>query len=112
MIRRFWIPATALCLAFVMAVIGSISRDAMAAIIASMPAQGMPTVQGDGPPKILPAAGEEPDTQRNLSGRYWTRGIVLLIIIVLLIWLIYRSFTGWRPMISWLVGEPIPPRGR
>lgn len=109
MIRRSWIPATAICLAVVMAVIGFISRDAMAAIIASMPAQGVPTVQGDGPPKILPAAGEEPDTPRNLSGRYWTRGIVLLLIIVVLIWLIYRFFTGWRPMISWLAGETMLP---
>jgi uncharacterized membrane protein len=76
MVRKFWIPATALCLAVVMAVIGSLPREALA------------------------AAGVQSGPLGDLSGRYWTRGIVLLIIIVLLIWLIYRSFTGWRPMIS------------
>lgn len=105
MIRRSWIPATAFSLAVVMAVIGSISRDAIAEKIASMPEHGVPTVQGDGPPKILPAASEDPDTPRNLSGRYWTRGIVLLVIIVVILWLIYRSFTGWRPMVSGLGHE-------
>jgi hypothetical protein len=28
------------------------------------------------------------------------RGIVLLLIILLMLWLIYRTFTGWKPMIS------------
>jgi hypothetical protein len=112
MIRRSWIFATALCLAVVMAVLGSVSRDAMSAIISSIPAHGVPTVQGEGPPKILTAAGEEPDTPRNRSRRYWTRGIVLLVVIVLLIWLIYRSLKGWRPMISWVAGEAMPHRGR
>jgi hypothetical protein len=111
-IRRSWIQATALCLAVVMSVLGSISRDAMSAIISSMPAQGAPTVQGEGPPKILAEEGEEPDTPRNQSRRYWMRGIVLLIIIVLIIWLIYRSLKGWRPLISWVAGESMPPRGR
>ena len=55
MIRRSWIFATALCLAVVMAVLGSVSRDAMSAILSSMPAKGVPAVEGEGAPKFLPA---------------------------------------------------------
>jgi len=111
-IRRSWIRATAFFLAVVMSVLGSISLDAMSAIIPSMPVQGAPTFQGEGPPKILAEAGEEPDTSRNPSRRYWTRGIVLLLIIVLIIWLIYRSLKGWMPLMSRVAGESMPPRGR
>jgi len=38
--------------------------------------------------------------QRDGSARYWMRGIVLLLLVLLILWLIYRTFTGWKPMIS------------
>jgi hypothetical protein len=28
------------------------------------------------------------------------RVIVLLLLILLILWLVYRTFTGWKPMIS------------
>jgi hypothetical protein len=112
MIRRAWIPATALSLAVVMTVLGSSSRDAMSAILSSIPARGVPAMQGEGAPKFLPAADGEPDTPGIRSRRYRTRIIVLVIIIVLIIWLIYRSLKGWRPMISRVAEDATPPRGR
>ncbi len=37
--------------------------------------------------------------QEAVSARYPTWMIVLLAIILLLIWLIYRTGTGWKPLI-------------
>ncbi|MBE0568466.1 MAG: hypothetical protein IH577_02165 [Deltaproteobacteria bacterium] len=111
-VQRAWIPATALCLAVVMAVLGSSSRDAMSAILSSMPAKGVPAAEGEGAPRFLPAAVGEPDTPGIRSRRYLTRIIVLVVIIVLIVWLIYRSLKGWRPMISRAARVAMPPRGR
>lgn len=100
MTRRFWVPATALFLSSVMAMIGSVSQDAMAGIVVLSQAPGAFIVQEEGPAKIRSAADFAPHPQREGSARYWIRGIVLLLIILLLLWLIYRTFTGWKPMIS------------
>jgi hypothetical protein len=83
-----------------MAMIGSVSRDAMAGILGLSQSTGASIVQEEGPAKIRSAADFAPHSQRNVSARYWMRGIVLLLIILLMLWLIYRSFTGWKPMIS------------
>jgi len=100
MTRRFWIPATALLLSSIMATIGSVSRDAMAGIVVLSQVPGTSNVQEKGPAQIFPAADFASHPQRNVSARYWIRGIVLLLIILLVVWLIYRTFTGWKPMIS------------
>jgi hypothetical protein len=83
-----------------MAMIGSVSQDAMAGIAAMAQATGASSVQEEGPAKIRSAAYFAPHPQRKVSTRYWIRGIVLLLIILLILWLIYRTFTGWKPMIS------------
>ena len=100
MTRRVWIPATALLLSSIMAMMGSVSRDAMAGIVVLSQVPGASIVQEKGPARILPAADFASHPQRNVSARYWIRGIVLLLIILLVAWLIYRTFTGWKPMIS------------
>ena len=100
MTRRLWIPATALVLSSIMAMAGSVSQDAMAGIVALSQSTGASIVQGEGPAKIRAAADSAPHPQRNVSARYWMRGIVLLLIILLILWLIYRTFKGWKPMIS------------
>jgi len=100
MTRRFRVSATALFLSSIMAMIGSVSQDAMAGIVALSQSTGSSIVQEEGPAKIRSAADFAPLPQRNVSSRYWMRGIVLLLIILLMLWLIYRTFTGWKPMIS------------
>src|SRR5512141_2468613 len=100
MTRRIWVPATALFLSSIMAMIGSVSQDAMEGIAAMSQATGASIVQEEGPAKIRSAAYFAPHPQRKGSTRYWIRGIVLLLIILLILWLIYRTFTGWKPMIS------------
>ncbi len=100
MTRRFRVSATALFLSSIMAMIGSVSQDAMAGIVALSQSTGASIVQEEGPAKIRSAAGFAPHPQRNVSSRYWMRGIVLLLLILLMLWLIYRTFTGWKPMIS------------
>jgi len=83
-----------------MAMMGSVSQDAMAGIVALSQSTGASIVQEEGPAKIRSAANFAPLPHRNVSARYWIRGIVLLLIILLMLWLIYRTFTGWKPMIS------------
>jgi len=100
MTRRSWVPATALFLSSTMAMVGSVSQDAMAGIVALSQSSGASIVQEEGSAKIRSAADFAPHPQRNVSARYWMRGIVLLLIILLMLWLIYRTFTGWKPMIS------------
>ena len=100
MTRRLWVSATALVLSSIMAMAGSVSQDAMAGIVALSQSTGASIVQGEGPAKIRTAADVASHPQRNVSARYWIRGIVLLLIILLILWLIYRTFTGWKPMIS------------
>jgi hypothetical protein len=100
MTRRFRIPATALFLSAIMAMAGAVPHDAMAGIAALSQSTGAPIVREEGPAKIRPGTGFDPHPQRDISARYWMRGIVLLIIILLILWLIYRSYNGWKPMIS------------
>ena len=100
MTRRSWVPATALILSSIVAMTGSVPQDAMAGIVALSQAAGASIVQEEGPAKIRSAADVTSHPQRNVSARYWMRGIVLLLIILLVLWLIYRTFTGWKPMIS------------
>ena len=100
MTRRFRVPATALFLSSVMAMTGSVSHDAMAGILGLSQFTGASIVREEGPAKIGSAAGYAPHPQRNVSTRYWMRGIILLLIILLMLWLIYRTSTGWKPMIS------------
>ena len=100
MARRSWVLATALFLSSIMAMAGSVSQDAMAGIVALSASAGASIVQEEGPATIRPAADFAPHPQRDVFTRYWMRGIVLLLIILLILWLIYRTFTGWKPMIS------------
>jgi len=84
-----------------MAMVGSVSQDAMAGIVVLSQATPASIVHEEGPANIRSAAESAPHPQRNVSARYWMRGIVLLLIVLLVLWLIYRTFTGWMPMISW-----------
>ena len=100
MTRRFLEPATALFLSFVMAMAGCVSQDAMAGIVALSQSTVPAIVQAEGSAKIRTGADVAPHPQRNVSARHRILGIVLLVIILLILWLIYRTFTGWKPMIS------------
>ena len=100
MTRRFWLPANALFLSFLMAMAGSVSQDAMAGIVALSQTTGPSIAQEEGSAKIRSGADFAPHPQRSVTARYWVRGIVLLVIILLLLWLVYQTFTGWKPMIS------------
>ena len=100
MTRRFRVPAIALFLSSFMAMTGSVSQDAMAGLVALAQSTGASVVQEEGPAKTGSAAGFASHPQRNVSARYWMRGIVLLLLVLLILWLIYRTFTGWKPMIS------------
>lgn len=100
MTRRFQVPATALFLSFIMAMTGSVPQDATAGIVALSEATGTSIASEEGPAIIRSAADFASHPQRNGSARYWMRGIVLLLLILLILWLVYRTFTGWRPMIS------------
>ena len=100
MTRRFRVPAIALYLASIMAMTGSVSQDAMAGIVVLSQSTGASAFQEEGPAKTGSAEGFASHPQRNVSARYWMRGIVLLLLVLLILWLIYRTFTGWKPMIS------------
>ena len=100
MTRKFWIPATALFLSSIMAMVGFVSQDAMGEIVALSESPGASIVQEEGPAMIRSESDFAPHLQRNVYARYWMRGIVLLLIILIILWLIYRTFTGWKPMIS------------
>ena len=100
MTRRFRVPATALFLASIMAMTGSVSQDAMAGIGVLSQSTVASVVQQERPAKTGSEAGFASHPQRNVSARYWMRGIVLLLLVLLILWLIYRTFTGWKPMIS------------
>jgi hypothetical protein len=84
--RRFRVPATALFLSFIMAMVGSVPHDAMAGIVAL-------SLSSD-------ASIVHPHPQRDVSTRYPIPGILLLLIILLVLWLVYRTYKGWKPMIS------------
>jgi hypothetical protein len=104
MTRRFWVPATALLLSSILVMTGSVSHDAMAGIVVLSQSPGASIVEWEGPAKMGPAEEFETHSHRDVSSRYWMRGIVLLLLILLLLWLIYWTFTGWKPMISRSVG--------
>jgi len=75
----------------------------MAGIVAAVAIHGaLPSSRGKAPRRSGHAADVAPHPQRNVSAPvYWIRGIVLLLIILLMLWLIYRTFTGMEaPMIS------------
>ena len=100
MSRRLWRSALAVWIASVMAVAGSVPRDAAAALAsASKPARGAGVAQES--PAGLRTGTEVKARHATLdSARVPTRVIILLIAILIILWLIYRSFTGWKPMIS------------
>jgi hypothetical protein len=100
MTRRFRVPATAFFLSSIMAMTGSVSQDAIAEIVVLSQATGASIVQEEGHAKIRSAADFAPHLQRKVSSRYWIRGIVLLLTILLMLWLIYRTFTGWKPLLD------------
>jgi hypothetical protein len=98
--RRMWVPATALFLSSVMAAVGSFSQEAVAGIAALSLSTGASIVPDGGPGKIRYGPVFDPHPTRDVSARYWMRGIVLLILILLILWLIYRTFTGWKPLLQ------------
>ena len=109
MTRRFRVPAIALLLSSVMAVTGSVSRDAMAGIVALSRSPGASIAQEDGPRKIRSGADFAPHPQRDATTRYRIPVIMLVLIILLILWLVYRTFTGWKPMISQLALDSLHP---
>lgn len=100
MTRRFGVPAIALILSSVMAMTGFVPHDAMAGIVALSQPTGASAFQEEGPAESRSGAGFASHPQGDVSARYWMRGIVLIVIVLLILWLIYRTFTGWKPMIS------------
>ena len=100
MTRRSRVQATALFLFSIMAMTGLVSQDAMAGIVVLSQVPGTSIVREEGPAILRSAAGFAPHPRRNGFARHWVRGIVLLLIILLVLWLIYRTFTGWKTMIS------------
>ena len=112
MTRRSWFPAIALFLAVVVTVIGSIPRDAMGGAIPSL----VPVSERNAITKVRetnradvpdlaaftnkPAPDVEPRTEWTLSAGPWFRVFVLVVIIAIILLLIYRNFTGWKPMNS------------
>ena len=109
MTRRLWVPATALILSSIMAMAGSISHDAMAGIVALSRSTGASIAQEEGPTKIRSGAGFAPHPQRDATTRYRIPIIMLVLVLLLILWLIYRTFTGWKPMISQLALDSLHP---
>jgi hypothetical protein len=99
MTRRSWVPATALVLSSIMALIGAVPRDAMAGIAILSQPTGASSALEEVPAKSRNAAGFAPGPRRDVSVRYWRRVLVLLFIILLVLWLIYRTFTGWKHLV-------------
>jgi len=112
MMRRSWFPATALFLVVVMTVIGSIPRDATGGTINSLvPVSERSAItkvrelnRADVPDLAVftnkSAADVEPRAEWNPSAGPWFRAVVLVVIIAIILLLIYRNFTGWKPMNS------------
>jgi hypothetical protein len=98
MTRNSWFPAAAFFLAVVLSVTGSVPRDAAAGILPLLvPPPAVSRL-------VAPAAGEagdgEPCPDRETHASWRSRAILLLLIIVIIAVLVYRYFTGWKPMIS------------
>ncbi|MGE5283885.1 MAG: hypothetical protein ACM3OG_02835 [Actinomycetota bacterium] len=98
MTRRSWMAATALCLAVVTAATGPAPRDAIAGILAMTRVPGASWARESGPVTFRAAADAERLLDAESSARYPMWMIVLLAIILLLIWLIYHTWTGWKPV--------------
>jgi hypothetical protein len=98
MTRRIWVTATALTLSFILGMTGCVSRDAVAGIVALSRSAEDSIVSEGGKETIRSGNGISTHAARDASARYWMRGIVLLIIVLFILWLLYRTFTGWKPM--------------
>ena len=109
MTRGFRVPAIALYLASIMAMTGSVSQDAMAGIVVLSQSTGASIAQEEDPAKIRSGADFVPHPQRDVTTRYRIPVIMLVLIILLILWLVYRTFTGWKPMISQLALDSLHP---
>jgi len=96
--RRSWVAATALFLSVVTAAIGSVPNDAIAGIPSMGQTSGLPG-QEDGPAMSRATADSAQILQEVASARYPMWMIMLIVILLVLIWLIYRTLTGWNPLI-------------
>ena len=98
MTRSHWFPATALFLAVVLSITGSIPRDAAAGIVPLLvpsPADSRLSALAAGA-----GGGGEPCEDRETHTSWRFRAIMLLVIIVIVVVLVYRYFAGWKPMIE------------
>lgn len=98
--QRSWVAATALCLAVVTAATGPVPRDASAGILAVSCASGRMPNGGTGSVTLTATVDASPYLQGAVSARYPMWAILLLVILLLLVWLIYHTWTGWKPLIA------------
>jgi hypothetical protein len=88
--------ATALLLAVVTAATGPAPRDAIAGILAVARISGSARAEEAGTATIRAAVDAARSLQEALSARVPTWMILLLAILLLLIWLIYHAWNGWK----------------
>lgn len=98
MTRRSWVAATALCLAVVTAATGSVPQDAVAGILATTRVSGTRVLES-GPVTSRATVDAARLFQEDVSARVPTWVILLLAIILLLVWLIFHTWAGWKPLI-------------
>ncbi len=98
--RRFWFPAAAVSLACLMAVIGALPRGAAAGISFAdgQAARYAGAVPGSTGWFGAAAADVGPATGKRVRVPTWI--LVVVAIVVAILWLIYRTLAGWKPMIS------------
>jgi len=96
--RRSWVAATALCLAVVTAATGSVPQDAIAGILATARVSWASRAQESGPVTLRATVDAPRLLQEDVSARVPMWMILLLVIILLLVWLIYHTWTGWKPL--------------
>lgn len=99
MTRRSWVAATALCLAVVTAATGSVPHDAIAGILAATRVSGASRAHESGPMTLRATVDSAWLLQEGVSARVPMWMILLLVIILLLVWLIYHTWAGWKPLI-------------
>jgi hypothetical protein len=97
--RRSWVAATALCLAVVTAATGSVPQDAIAGILATARVSGASRAQESGPVTFRATVDAARLLQEDVSARVPMWMTLLLVIILLLVWLIYHTWAGWKPLI-------------
>jgi hypothetical protein len=97
--RRSWVAATALCLAVVTVATGSVPQDAIAGIHATERVSGASRAQESGPVTFRATVDAARLLQEDVSVRVPRWMILLLAIILLLVWLIYHTWAGWKPLI-------------